>query len=68
MVFYALCFLHKSMLLLCEFSWKNLALLYSYLKAVMLLVCHSSSEVIQAVYFILFNVSFTVLAIWSFGK
>ena len=45
-----------------------LALLYSYLKAVMLLVCHSSSKVIQAVYFILFNVSFTVLAIRSFGK
>ena len=57
MIFYALRFAWFCInlcLYLCELSSYYLVL-YTYLKAVMFFVCHSSSKVIEAVYFILMS-------------
>ena len=51
--------LHKFMSLFIQILMLSiiLALLYTCIKAVMLSVCHSSSKVIEAVYFILFEMA-----------
>ena len=60
MVFYALCYACFAQIYVfvhTNFHAIILALLYTCIKAVMLSVCHSSSKVIQAVYFILFEMA-----------